>query len=225
MYFPNNREADETFTDTAVPPELCQSFKKMHHFRRGPILREGRQSADDRAISRDILLRSSLLNSSQMIAPSVWRCCANWDGKINFGLAPAETLVLWDESVLAVDAFDDLFVWSGKAVLSERFDPLRKACISFLLDRSRFRFPSPKLHGLIEGDPMCRKLTTRLVPSHGDPHDHQLTHYPDLSTLDAQSIGSLRAKFRMYDAKCDSSFRGWFWKVVKDDEGGDSLCS
>ena len=217
---------DESSIDAAaVPPELGVSLQKLHHFRRGAILGAGLQSVDDRSLARDILLRSPLYDFAQMLAPIVWRCTTDANGRIEFRSAPAETLALWDESVLAVDAHDSLFVWSGKAVLNEDYDPLRKACMSFLLDRSKRRFPAPKLYGLIEGDPMCRKLTTRLVPSHGDPHEHQLAHYTDLKLLSSNSIDLLRAKFRVYDPKNDSSFQSWFWKAVKVVHGGNTLCS
>jgi hypothetical protein len=159
-----------------------------------------------------------------MTMPTAWRCFASMNGSIEFAPVPAETLSLWDESVLAVDTFDYLFVWSGKATLHQKHDPLRKACISFLLDRSKLRFPSPKLHVLIEGDPMSRKLTTRLVPSHGDPHEEQIARFPDLRMLNPNSIDSLRAKFRLYDPGCDSTFRDWSGKVSEFDNGGDTLC-
>ena len=181
-------------------------------------------SSDDRSLARDIFLRSPLAVCNPMMAPSSWRCLSDTNLNIKFKPTPAETLTLWDESILAVDTFDRLFVWSGGAVLSEQFDPLRKACLSYLFDRSRLRFPAPKLHGLIEGDPMCRELTSRLAPSHGDPDDLQLKHFPELAAFDSQSLAFLRGKFRIYDKEKDPSLRHWFLSTLQTPGKGKSLC-
>jgi hypothetical protein len=208
-----------------LPVELHQLFGKLHHFGRGTIMGEGfLQSSDDRSLARDIFLRSPLAVCISMMAPSSWRCVSDANLDIKFKSTPAETLTLWDESILAVDTFDRLFVWSGTSVLGEQFDHLRKACLSYLLDRSKSRFPAPQLHGLIEGDPLCRELTSRLAPSHGDQDDVQLQHFPDLATLNSQSLVFLRGKFRIYNKEKDPSLRHWFSNASQTPGQGKSLC-
>lgn len=68
----------------------------------------------------------------------------------------------------------------------------------------------PVLHELNDGDSMCRRFTSRLAPSHADPIDNQIVHFPLLSTLKAHALNDLRSKFKFYDAKSDESFRSWF---------------
>ncbi len=213
-------------TDLAanVPPRIVSALERLHNFRRGSILGTNHQSLDDRLLARQIFLRSPLRESIQILMPSAWKCVVDEKGEMKFTSVPTETLSLWDENVLVVDTFDYLFIWSGKATLHHTFDPLRKACLSFLLERSKFRFPSPKVHVLMEGNPMSRKLTTRFVPSHGDPPQEQIARYPDLKMLDAGSIESLRAKFRFYDPECDPTFRDWSYKVINVTSGGKTLC-
>ena len=185
---------------------------------------EGFQSSDDRSLARDVFLRSPLADCNLMMVPSSWRCLSDNTLNFEFVSTPAETLTLWDESILAVDAFDRLFVWSGRAVLHERFDPLRKACLSYLFDRSKSRFPAPQLHGLIEGDPMCRELTSRLAPSHGDPDDVQSKNFPYLHELNSESLAVLRGKFRLYNKEKDPSLYHWYSQISKTPGKGKSLC-
>ena len=72
----------------------------------------------------------------------------------------------------------------------------------------------PKLHLLSEGDSMSRRFTSRLSPSHADPPEQQLAHFPALASLSADELLALRSKFRFYDPAADPSFRGWFWGVA-----------
>ena len=72
----------------------------------------------------------------------------------------------------------------------------------------------PELHVLAEGDSMGRRFTSRLAPSHADPPDHQIAHFPLLETLPTQELEAVRQKFRFYDASSDASFRTWFWSVA-----------
>jgi hypothetical protein len=61
---------------------------------------------------------------------------------------------------------------------------------------------------------MSRRFTSRLSPSHADPPEQQLAHFPGLASLSAEELSSLRSKFRFYDPVADPSFRGWFWGVA-----------
>lgn len=185
---------------------------------------EGFQSSDDRSLARDVFLRSPLADCNIIMVPSSWRCVSDTILNFEFVSTPVETLTLWDESILAIDAFDRLFVWSGRAVLHERFDPLRKACLSYLIDRSMSRFPAPQLHGLVEGDSMCRELTSRLAPSHGDPDDVQKKNFPYLDELNSESLAILRGKFRLYNKEKDPSLYHWYSQISKTPGKGKSLC-
>ena len=60
---------------------------------------------------------------------------------------------------------------------------------------------------------MSRRFTARLAPSHADPEDHQMVHFPALSGLTAAELTALREKFRFYDEVSDNSFRRWFWNI------------
>jgi hypothetical protein len=82
------------------------------------------------------------------------------------------------------------------------------------LERSKNRFPAPELHMLFDGDSMSRRFTARLAPSHADPEDHQMAHFPALSSLSPESLERLRSKFKFYDSSSDASFRTWFWSVA-----------
>ena len=123
---------------------------------------------------------------------------------------------------------DNLFVWSGQATLQPEYNAIREEFKQFLLERSVNRFPMPRLHLVSEGESMSRRFTSRLSPSHADPPEQQLAHFPALSSLSADELLSLRSKFRFYDPATDPSFRGWFWGVASaassSKELGLSLC-
>lgn len=86
----------------------------------------------------------------------------------------------------------------------------------------------PEVSIVYDGDSESRRFTARLAPSHADPQDHQLTHFPGLEDLSDEALARLRSKFKFYDPSSDASFRTWFWSVAsatnssKDD--GVSLC-
>jgi len=86
----------------------------------------------------------------------------------------------------------------------------------------------PEFYELKDGDSMCRRFTPRLAPSHADPIDNQIVHFPLLSTLRPAALEELRSKFKFYDAKSDESFRTWFWSVASASNNsrveGMSLC-
>ena len=118
-----------------------------------------------------------------------------------------------------------MFIWSGRATLSSDFDNIREDCKQFLLKRAKDRFPSPQLHQLSESDSMSRRLVSRLVPSHHDGPDQQLSHFSALKSLDDSTLKSLRDKFRIYDTSSDTSFNIWFANTLKHgDTDGPSLC-
>lgn len=99
---------------------------------------------------------------------------------------------------------------------------------NLLLERAEKRFPMPQLHVLSEGDSMSRRFTALLAPSHADPLDHQIAHFPALSTLSPQELTAIHSKFRFYDPSTDASFRNWFWEVASatsaSKDEGLSLC-
>ena len=125
-------------------------------------------------------------------------------------------LTLWFcslQRIIAVDHHDSLFLWSGRKCKGPEFDDIRRRAVRFLLERSEKRFPMAEFHSLSEGDSMSRRLVARLAPSHADPPDHQIAHFPALALLSPNELEALRAKFRFYDASADASFRTWFWNV------------
>jgi hypothetical protein len=132
------------------------------------------------------------------------------------------------QCIVGGDHYHNLFLWSGKVVVSSEFDIVREHMKTFLLERVKKRFPMPQLHMLSEGDSMSRRFTALLAPSHADPRDHQLAHFPALASLSPDDLTALQLKFRFYDPSTDASFRNWFWEVasatsVSKDEGL-SLC-
>lgn len=94
-------------------------------------------------------------------------------------------------------------------------DHIRTFLKEYLLERSYQRFPMPHIHILYENDSMSRRLTSLLAPSHGDPIEHQIAHYPALAyQLSITEQQQLQSKFTMYDPLSDPSFRTWFWNVT-----------
>lgn len=67
---------------------------------------------------------------------------------------------------------------------------------------------------LFDGDSMSRRFTARLAPSHADPVDQQVAHFPGLSSLSPEALERLHSKFKFYDSSADASFRKWFWSVA-----------
>jgi hypothetical protein len=157
--------------------------------------------------------------ASDEFSPFVWRSDLV---AISFHLFPTQ-------SIVAADFHDTLFVWSGANCTAARYDGVRDKFKAFLLERVKDRFPMPKLHVLNDGDSMSRRFTAHLAPSHADPADNQLVHFPALSTLKPDALNALRSKFRFYDSNSDASFRTWFWSVVSatnvSREEGMSLCA
>jgi hypothetical protein len=146
----------------------------------------------------------------------------------NFSTFPTVFFLLCTQSIIAADFHDTLFVWSGTNCTASRYDGMRDKFEKFLLDRSMNRFPVPDFYLLNDGDSMSRRFTARLAPSHSDPEEHQLLHFPALSTLEADALTELRSKFKFYDANADATFRKWFWSVSSASnvsrEDGRSLC-
>jgi len=222
----------ESSIDFAFPPELKDTLSRLYHLRRGPLVSPGpMRSMDDRAEMRVLFLRFPLEDCILMMKPSIWSTGAvggvssAWDVMLDF---PPETLIVWDSSIVAADFHDAVFVWSGKSCAIPRYDGIRQNFEDFLVERSIDRFPAPELHVLVDGDSMCRRFTTRLAPSHSDPDEHQLLHFPALSTLTPDQLRDLRSKFMFYSPENDPSFRKWFWSVSSASnasrEDGRSLC-
>lgn len=211
---------------------MRESLDRLYHLRRGPLISPGpMQSMDDRAESRGLFLRFPLEDCLQMIRPAVFSTgsidgiSSPWDIMVPF---PAETLALWDDSVVAADFHDILFVWSGANCLGSRYDGIREKFKTQLLKASENRFPMPEIFEIDDGDSMSRRFTARLEPSHADSMDNQIVHFPELSSLTSEALEKLRSKFRFYDSKSDASFRAWFWSVASASNSsrldGVSLC-
>jgi hypothetical protein len=107
-----------------------------------------------------------------------------------------------------------MFIWSGSETLSPTYDSIRAELQSFLLARSRNRFPCPNQYTLTETDSMSRRFTSLLGPSHGDPVEHQVAHFHSLTLLTPDELTKLHSRFRFYDPLTDPSFRTWFWDVA-----------
>jgi len=122
----------------------------------------------------------------------------------------------------------NFFLWSGQATKDERYNGTRQQVQALLEQRAQNRFPMPKMHVMQENDSMSRRFTSLLAPSHGDPPDHQIAHFPALAQLSAEQLHQLRSKFRFHDPAIDPSFRQWFWDVASATntipEKGLSLC-
>jgi hypothetical protein len=86
----------------------------------------------------------------------------------------------------------------------------------------------PYVHMLSEGDSMSRRFTTRLAPTHADPPEQQIAHFPELASLSPIEMSALRDKFRFYEETSDASFRRWFWSIASASSNarnqGMSLC-
>lgn len=133
-----------------------------------------------------------------------------------------------EQSIVAADFHDSLFVWSGKNCTASRYDGVREKFKRSLMEGSEARFPMPDFYMLNDGDSMSRRFTTRLAPSHADSEENQLLHFPALSSLKPDALNELRKKFKFYDSNADASFRKWFWSVSSatnaSREEGRSLC-
>jgi hypothetical protein len=226
------KDAAESSLQLAFPPQLQQSLTRIYHMRRGHLISPGpMQSMDDRAEIRGLFLRFPLEDCLRMMEPAMWSTgsmagiLSGWDVMQPF---PAETLALWDSSIVAADFHDALFVWTGANCTASRYDGIRDKFKDYLLEISKRRFPKAVLHDLKDGDSMSRRFTARLAPSHADPVGNQLVHFPALSTLTPVALEALRSKFKFYDSNSDASFRSWFWGVASASNvsrlDGTSLC-
>lgn len=204
--------------DFAFPPSVKETLNRLYHFRRGPLISPGPMSSlDNRAERRGLYLRLPVEDCLQMMRPSVISTgsvagiISSFGDTLSF---PAETLILWDDSIVAADFHDTMFIWSGAECTANRFDRIRDKFEETLLEASQNRFPQPKLYFIEDGDSMSRKFTARLAPSHADPIDNQILHFPQLSELKPETLKKLRSKFIFYDSESDESFRTWFWRVA-----------
>jgi hypothetical protein len=130
------------------------------------------------------------------------------------------------QCVIASDHYHSLFLWSGQDARGISYDAVRCQFRELLLKQAQDRFPMPTLHIVSEGDSMSRRFTSLLSPSHADPPQHQVAHFPALEHLSENELADLRAKFRFQDPKVDPSFRQWFWDVSSAASTGQgvSLC-
>ena len=84
------------------PPELKNSFRRLHQFRRGNILSAHMQNVDDRFILRNHFLRMPIQNSITMMSPTLWMYKFDSSGNIVTVQVPAETLTMWDDVSFAI---------------------------------------------------------------------------------------------------------------------------
>lgn len=217
--------------DIAFPPQLKETLNRLYHLRRGPLISPGPMRAmDDRAEQRRLFLRFPVKDCLIMMRPELWSTgsmtiSSGWDTMLEF---PPETLALWDDSIVAADFHDSMFIWTGANCTAQRYDGIRDKFKAHLLKISENRFPMPELHELSDGDSMGRRFTARLAPSHADPIDNQIVNFPALSELKPDALEQLRSKFKFYDSDSDASFRTWFWSVASasnnSKKAGMSLC-
>ena len=95
----NIRKNDTGLSDTDnfnIPPDLCNTIKYLHHFRRGEILGSAVQSIDERALLRDAMLRLPKEECLKIMAPCFWKCDIDASNH-KFKPIPASTLVLWNK--------------------------------------------------------------------------------------------------------------------------------
>lgn len=218
----------------AFPPELVDALHMLHQLRRGLLLDPSLLSAEDRAILRDLFLRLPMEDCLCMMAPSLLSIRVDFiaptpPGIEAFEHVPPETLVLWDNVIIAGDHHDSLFVWSGRALNQKSvvgsIENIRQVCTNYLLEQTKHRFPCPRLYVVGEGDSMARRFTSRLSPTHLDPPEQQIAHFTNLNTLMEDELMHLRNKFYYFGTHSNngdgnnndqnnSSFRRWFWNVA-----------
>jgi len=147
----SRKKNSESSLDLAFPPQLHETLNRLYHLRRGPLISPGpMRSMDDRAESRRLFLRFPLEDCLQMIRPTVLSTGSidgisspwQWDKMLPF---PAETLILWDNSIVAADFHDTLFIWSGTNCKAKKYDVIREKFEIHLLEASKNRFPKPEL--------------------------------------------------------------------------------
>lgn len=214
----SRKKATESSLNFAFPPSMKETLNRLYHLRRSPLINPGPMlSVDYRAESRGLFLRFPLEDCLQMIRPtilstgSVDGVSSPWDKMLPF---PAETLILWDDSIIAADLHHTLFIWSGTNCKTKKFDGIREKFEFILSESTKDRFPQPELCMIEDGDSTIRKFTARLAPSHADPIENQIIHFPELSELKPEALKALRSKFKSYDSKSDESFRTWSGRVA-----------
>jgi hypothetical protein len=145
-----------------------------------------------------------------------------------FSFILSQSLPITIKRIIAADHWNNMFIWSGSERIRRDFDFIREKLKKFLVARSKYRFPQPNMYMLSETDSMSRRFTSLLAPSHGDPVEHQLTHFHALTHLSQDELKKLHFRFRFYDSDSDPSFRKWFWKVASAANAlgseGTSLC-
>ena len=93
----SDQNNDTENTNYVDPPQLDNTFRKLHHFRRGTILGTHMQADDDRFVLRNLFLRMPLEYSVSVIVPELWMCRLDENNRTIRTKVPAETLALWDD--------------------------------------------------------------------------------------------------------------------------------
>ncbi|CAJ1950520.1 unnamed protein product [Cylindrotheca closterium] len=228
----NGKAKSSSSLDSAFPPNLNGALRLLYHLRRGPLISPGpMRSMDDRAALRGFFLRFPLEDCLSMMAPQLFSTgYIEGEEEIAEELLdlPAETLSLWDFSIVAADHYDYLYIWSGKGCEGEDYEEIRKHCRRYVWRRAKTRFPMPQVAMLNDGDSMSRRFTAELAPSHADSEERQIASFPQLAALPPKALKSLRSRIKFYDKNADASFHTWFWNVSSatnvSKEEGMSLC-
>lgn len=90
------------------------------------------------------------------------------------------------------------------------FVVILERCNEHVHKMSMYRYPQPSVHMFKEGTSMARWIQCRLVPSHKDTFDEQVTNFPQLDELTEEDRKRLLSKFHKTD---DLSYLQWFAKL------------
>eukprot|EP00953_Heterococcus_sp_UTEX-ZZ885_P010781 6283-Heterococcus_DN1.PRE.4 len=121
--------------------------------------------------------------------------------QLHFEQVPAETLRLLPDSVLLLDTYDNVYVWTGRAVPAVTAAAVRTASLQRVQRMTAERFPAPRVLCVADGSSFARFVTCRLAPSHRDP---------PVGT-ESSAVRQLRELLSYTD---DLSYREYFYSIV-----------
>lgn len=202
----NNKEIAEI-------KEMMLVLRRMFSLRRGPLLGPLFQHIDDIFYARKMFLEGNLEESFRLLEPTLLMISATEqeDSPIDLQIVPSEDLAMQSNKILILDQQSELFVWTGGLVprlfSNLTLERMKDSCQSETQNRSQFRFPQPSVLQFKEGSSMARWLQCRLVPSHKDSPDSQISSFPQLEELSDEARRKLISKFHKTD---DLSFWQWY---------------